>query len=50
MTGLGPLPIYKKLFDIGVPKLEKKLDLLNLLKTVESEENLINLDDNSVQT
>jgi hypothetical protein len=50
MTGLRPLPIYKKLFDIGIPKLEKKLDLVNLLKRVESKENLIDLDDNSLQT
>ena len=37
--------MYKRLFELGVPKLEKKLDIVHILKQTETEEdNTIELD------
>ena len=45
ITGCRPNPIYKKLFDLGIPKLGKKLDIVNILKNVETgEDDTIYLD------
>ena len=46
ISGLCPNPIYKKLLEIGKQKLENKMDLINILKNVETgEDNTIQLDE-----
>ena len=45
ISGFRPNPMYKRLFELGVPKLEKKLDIVHILKQTETEEdNTIELD------
>jgi Holliday junction resolvasome RuvABC ATP-dependent DNA helicase subunit len=44
ITGIRPNTLQKHLFDIGEPKLEKKLDLVNILKLIDQDD-VINLDE-----
>ena len=42
---IRPNPVYKRLFDIGIPRLEKKLDIVHILQHVETgDDNTIDLD------
>ena len=45
LSGFRPNPKYKKLLELGLPKLKKKMDIVHILKLVDTgDDNTIDLD------